>query len=229
VIEPLGCPTLDAETRYRWTINLKGQYVDRHEHDDVVAYQQLIFLPAWSKIKSQTQDWTTSQPQPPPPPHRQTTVIWFHDKLTFYVNDRKVKRWVHVNETAKPYAKGEGPSQMVANMVSADYGWLHSPDGSEAAQVLFKASKNHEGYFTNEDILNQANNAMDTLVKHFPNENHVLVFDNAMTHAKRVDGALSASKMTKNVSKKFLVEVNVHNEVRQFIYSLDGKIMKEKI
>ena len=108
-----------------------------------------------------------------------------------------MKRWVHVNETAKPYAKGEGPSQMVADMVSAEYGWLCSPDGSQTARVLFKAGKNCQGYFTNENILNQANNAMDILVKHFPNENHVLVFDNAMTHAKQVDGALSTSKMSK--------------------------------
>jgi hypothetical protein len=57
------------------------------------------------------------------------------------------------------------------------------------------------------------------MVKHFPNENHVLVFDNAMTHAKWADGALSASKMTKNISNKFLVEVNVHNEARQLVYS----------
>jgi len=90
---------------------------------------------------------------------------------------------------------------MVADTVSADYGWLHSPDGSEAAQVLFKASKNREGHFTNEDILNQANNTMDILVKHFPNANHILVFDNAMTHTKQADGALSASKMTKMHSR----------------------------
>jgi hypothetical protein len=41
-----------------------------------------------------------------------------------------------------PYAKGEGASQMVADMVSAEYGWLCSPDGKEEAQILFKASKN---------------------------------------------------------------------------------------
>jgi hypothetical protein len=136
---------------------------------------------------------------------------------------------VDVEETAKPYAKGEGPSQMVADMVSADYGWLHSPDGSETARVLFKAGKNRKGYFTNEDILDQANNAMDILEQHFPNEDHVLVFDNATTHTKRADGALSASKMTKNASEKFLVEVNVRNEAGQLVYSPDGKIMKQKI
>jgi hypothetical protein len=32
-----------------------------------------------------------------------------------------VKQWVHVNETAKLYAKGEGPSQMVAD-ITADTG-----------------------------------------------------------------------------------------------------------
>jgi hypothetical protein len=37
--------------------------------------------------------------------------------------------------------KGEGASEMVADMISADYGWLHSPDGSESTLVLFKASK----------------------------------------------------------------------------------------
>jgi len=112
----------------RWTTNLKGQYIDGHEYDDVITYWQFIFLPAWSEI---TQDWTSKPQPPPPPPHRQTMVVWFHDKSTFYANDQHVKRWVHIGETAKPYVKGEGPSQMVANMVSADYGWLHSPDGSE--------------------------------------------------------------------------------------------------
>lgn len=217
---------------YRWTINPKGQYVDGHEREDVVAYRQLIFLPAWSKIKSETRDWTASQSlaQPQASADRtHTTVVWFHNESTFYANDRKVNRWVHVSETANPYAKGEGPSQMVADMVSADYGWLRSPDGSETAWVLFKAGKNRNGYFTNDDILNQANNAMDILAKHFPNENHVLVFDNATTHAKRADGALSASKMPKNISNKFLVEVNVHNEARQLVYSPNRKIMKKKI
>ena len=51
-------------------------------------------------------------------------VIWVHDKSTFYANDRCVLRWVHSSESAKPYAKGKGASQMVADFVSPDYGWL---------------------------------------------------------------------------------------------------------
>ena len=101
-------------------------------------------------------------------------------------------RWVHRDEAAKPYAKGEGASQMVADMVSADYGWLRSPDGSEEARVLFKAGKNRKGYFTSEDILKQTEKAINILEKYYPDDDHVLVYDNAMTHLKQPDGALSA-------------------------------------
>ena len=73
---------------------------------------------------------------------------------------------------------------MVADFVSADYGWLRSPDRSKEAWVFFKARKNREGYFTNEDILEQATTAMDILTEYYPHEKHVLVFDNASTHLK---------------------------------------------
>jgi hypothetical protein len=106
-------------------------------------------------------------------------VVWFHDESTFYVNDWWKTQWVHCNKTAKPYAKGEGLSQMVADFVSADYSWLSSPDGKEHAWVLFKAGKNCEGYFTNEDIFAQAEKAMDILEKHYSNKDNILVFDNA--------------------------------------------------
>jgi len=51
--------------------------------------------------------------------------------------------------------KGEGVSLMVVDFVLADYGWLHSPDGSQQAWVLFKAGKAWEGYFMNNDILSK--------------------------------------------------------------------------
>ena len=76
-----------------------------------------------------------------PQPHEHNTVVWFHDESTFHANDQCKARWVHKSETAVPYTKGEGASEMVVDMISADYGWLHSPDGSESTQVLFKAGK----------------------------------------------------------------------------------------
>lgn len=132
--------------------------------------------------------------------HECHTVVWFHDESTFYANDRRKTRWCHKEETAVPYTKGEGASQMVADFVSADYGWLRSPDGLEEARRLFKAGKNREGYFTNENILEQVEKAMNILEKSFPHDNHKFAFDNASTHLKRADGALSARHMPKNTS-----------------------------
>jgi hypothetical protein len=215
---------------YRWTYDPKGQYVDGHEQEDVVAYRQNVFLPRWANIKARTRDWSNGQPDPLP--HEQKIVVWFHDESIFYANDRRAARWVHIDEAATPYAKGEGASQMVADLVSADYGWLRSPDGSEEARVLFKAGKNREGYFTSEDILKQTEKAIDILEKYYPNEDHVLVYDNATTHLKRPDGALSARKMPKFTSKlesNWLVEVNAVDANRKVIYTPDGKILKTKI
>jgi hypothetical protein len=49
---------------YRWTYDPKGQYVDGHEQEDVVAYRQNVFLPRWANIKARTRDWSNRQPDP---------------------------------------------------------------------------------------------------------------------------------------------------------------------
>ena len=144
------------------------------------------------------------------------------------------------------YAKGEGPSLMVADMVSPDYGWLRSPDGKQEACVLFKAGKGCEGYFTNQDILDQASNAMDILEEHFPDEDHIMVFDNATTHLKRADNALSARKLPKfplklgkewdgsdwregRQPKNWGVEVDVVGENGKPVHEPGGEIKKMKV
>ncbi|KAG1849094.1 hypothetical protein C8R48DRAFT_677147 [Suillus tomentosus] len=106
-------------------------------------------------------------------------------------------QWVHKSETAVPYTKGEGPSLMVADMVSPDYEWLQLPNGGQHACVLFKASKARDGYLMSQNILDQASSIMDILKNHFQDEDHVMVFDNAITHLKCADDALSTHKMPK--------------------------------
>ncbi|KAJ3806804.1 hypothetical protein F5876DRAFT_68648 [Lentinula aff. lateritia] len=134
-------------------------------------------------------------------PRNRIIVIWFHDESTFYANDQRQIIWVHNDDTAKPHAKGEGVSFMIADFVSADYGWLRSPDGTQTARVEFKAGKARDGYMTNEDITAQVKIAMDILSEHHSSEEHVFVYDNAKTHTKRADDALSATKMPKGPSK----------------------------
>lgn len=66
---------------------------------------------------------------------------------------------------------------------------------------------------------------MDLVTKYVPDENHVFVFDNATTHLKRPDDALSARKMPKNISKEgtnWGVEVMVRDLYGKIIYASDG-------
>jgi len=62
---------------YRWAKDPKGQFVDGHERDDVVAYRQNVFLPAWAAIKEKTRDWSCGdEDYPRLLLHEQRTVVW---------------------------------------------------------------------------------------------------------------------------------------------------------
>lgn len=79
-------------------------------------------------------------------------VVWFHDKLIFYVHNRQKKGWYYKDTPAKPYTKGEGALLMVADYVSANFGQLQSPDGAKNACQVMKPGKNQDGYLTSDDI-----------------------------------------------------------------------------
>jgi hypothetical protein len=222
---------------YRWTKTPSGQYVDGHEREDIVTYRQTKFLPTMAELEWNMRSWNDGIEEATrdddPQPQNCRTVVWYHDESTFYAHDRRKVHWVHKDEKPVPRQKGDGASLMVADFVSADYGWLRSPDGEQSARVLFKAGKARDGYFTNEDILQHAETAMAILDAHFSNEKHVLVFDNATTHLKRADDALSARQMSKFPTKPdkpfFGVERTVTGADGKPVYQRDGKLLKHKV
>ena len=118
---------------------------------------------------------------------------------------------------------------MVADFFSAEYGWARSHDGKCSSHILFRAGKGREGYFNNEHVRDQATSLMQILGEEYPDEDHVLVFDNARTHLKRAEGSQSALHMTKGPSANFMVEVNDVGEDGRLKYTQDGKIIKKKI
>ena len=66
---------------------------------------------------------------------------------------------------------------------------------------MFKAGKACNGYYTNEDVLTQANNTMNILDKHYPGHTHIFTYDNVTTHAKCWANAVSATYMVVNTPK----------------------------
>src|SRR6266436_2342981 len=144
----------------------------------------MCFCLRWQNMET-TRKWNEGGEVITEPNTGRHTIVWFHDESIFYAHDCQKVHWVHDSETAKPYAKGEGPSVMVADFVSADYSWLKG--GNHVAWVLLRPGSNCNGYFTNDDVIGQVSNAMRILTENYPDDDHVLVFDNARTHSKCAD------------------------------------------
>ena len=221
---------------YRWRKEPKGQYADGHEREDVVAHRQKVFLPFMEECERRTRQWDRDGKQVTDVTQAGTShrrlVIWFHDECIFYAHDRRILRWVHSSETAKPYAKGEGQSLMIADFVSADYGWLSSADGIESARVELKPGKNRDGYFSNDELLAQVRKAIHLARKLFPGDDHVFVFDNARSHAKRAEDALSARHLPKGTSKpgaNWMLKVKKRSDDGKIVYDSSGKPAEVRI
>lgn len=148
---------------YQYKVALKGQYADGHEREDVVFYCDQIFLPQWRRISERMVNWADGLPEYRPPIPGHHVIAWFHDESIFYANVRRKKGWYYKDMVAKPYTKGEGASIMIADFASADFGWLRLPDGKQSAQRIMKPGKNWDGYFSSDNIQEQAGEAMHIL------------------------------------------------------------------
>ncbi|KAI3998438.1 hypothetical protein K525DRAFT_214660, partial [Schizophyllum commune Loenen D] len=117
---------------YRFVEAKKGQYSDGHERADVVYYRNYVYLPRIEHLYSRCRAWDSDgTPVEGPLNEGKQVIIWYHDETIFYAHDRRRRAWRH-KEDIRPYQKGDGVSLMIADYISADFGWLRGPDGSNA-------------------------------------------------------------------------------------------------
>ncbi|KAG0697413.1 hypothetical protein DFH29DRAFT_811718, partial [Suillus ampliporus] len=102
-----------------------------------------------------------------------------------------------------------------------------SHDGMRLARILFCVGKARDGYFSNDKIIWHAQKAMTILEKDYPDDDHIFVFNNATTHLKRVDDAISACQMPKGC-KDWGVNTPVRDAKGNMICA-DGKMMMQKV
>ena len=70
---------------------------------------------------------------------------------------------------------------------------------------------------------------IEILQKYYLNNDHILIFDNVMTHVKWADNALSAWHMPKNPLHSWRVTVLAKDDSSAIMYHSDGKPQKLKI
>jgi hypothetical protein len=211
---------------YRYTEPKKGQYTDGHEREDIVHERDNVYIPKIKSLEAWMHHWDRDgRPEFGPYPKGKRVIVWYHDESIFYAHDRKRKGWYH-RDASKLHKKGDGHSLMVADFISVDFGWSPtSLDGKRTARRFMKPGKDHDRYFTCQDITDQAEEFMDILDEVYPDFEHHFVYDNATTHKKRADGALSARKMPKGPTydKNFMVSVNAYGTDGKQIYTTSGK------
>jgi len=75
----------------------------------------------------------------------------------------------------------------------------------------------------------QVVNAMDILVKHYLNKEHIFIFGNTKTHLKRASDALSAHKMPKSPSESWGIMVIAKDANGKPVCDGNGNVVKDKI
>ncbi|KAG1878843.1 hypothetical protein F4604DRAFT_1923522 [Suillus subluteus] len=110
-------------------------------------------------------------------------ILVTHDKSTFYANDHRKTGWSHSSEKATPQRKGEGPSLMISDMLTSEWGQLQH--GDDEARVIFKVGKSWDGYFSALDLLKQVEHSIDILEdKTNGFATGLFMFNNAPSHQK---------------------------------------------
>jgi hypothetical protein len=212
---------------FRWRPEAKGMYSDGHEREDIVRYRQDNFLPEYHSLLARSANFGDDGAEVPREQAfedgEKEVVFHHHDETIFYGNDRRRQRWVHSSESPKPYAKGEGQSFMVADFVSSKFGWLSSPGGTTRARVTLRPGKGRDGYFSNDEVVDQLSMAMDILDEHYDSYQHVFILDNARTHTKRAGNALSARHMPKNPHPTFGGKEMVKDSASKPVLGQDGQ------
>jgi hypothetical protein len=134
--------TISLSTAWRWMRKLdwrygrkkNGMYIDGHEREDVVQYRK-EFLARWKEYERRMVTYnndgnvdSTPTGFPVTQGHRFRLVLVTHDESMFYAHNRRNNLWNHKTDKATPQRKGEGPSIMISDMVTVDWGRLKDND-----------------------------------------------------------------------------------------------------
>lgn len=118
-------------------------YVDGHEREDVIEYRK-SFVQRWGEYEKRMVTYDNNGNTNPPPngfdvpqTGRFRLILVMHDESTFYANDRRKNFWSHKSDLHTPDRKGEGPSLMISEFQTSE--WGHLRDGNEQVFYILKS------------------------------------------------------------------------------------------
>ena len=115
-------------------------HIDGHEQEDIVEYHTKFVNHFMNLYIPRMSTWDNNGNETPPMRHNLTLdlqgqaykiILVTHDESTFYVNDQRKMRWIHKEQKNVLEKKGQGPSIMVSDFLTSEWGRLTSKDGTE--------------------------------------------------------------------------------------------------
>ncbi|EIN05877.1 hypothetical protein PUNSTDRAFT_115780 [Punctularia strigosozonata HHB-11173 SS5] len=201
-------------TARRWLVKLgwrqtrmkKGIYMDGHEHSDVVAYQQDIFLPQMAHYEKSMVQFVGPELRRVEPnlgPGEKRIIAVFQDESCIHAGEYKSSVWLRVDiGEQKLMKKSKGRIIHVSDFIEEENGRLVVLDDNgkvvrDARCIIYPGSKG-SAWWDHEQLLAQMDNAIDIFEEAHPGCQALFIFDQSSAHASLGPDALRAFDMNKS-------------------------------
>ena len=203
---------ISERTARRWLIKLgwrrtvvrKGVYMDGHEREDVVEYQNKVFLPAIAQFESRMakhEGLELKKIMPELQEGERRIIIQYHDESCFHANDEARNLWLREGE--QPLRKkSRGRLIHVSDFINEEDGRLVLLDENgqiirDARKIIYPGS-NGDPWWDNKQLMEQITSAIEIFEAAHPDCQALFVFDQSSAHASLPDNALKAFEMNKS-------------------------------
>ena len=191
---------ISERTAQRWMNHLGfhfgepplGVYVDGHEREDVIRYRAKFVKKMLEYRNKMTIFRDDGEILPQLDEGCEEIVLIVHDECIFYANEGRKCVWF---EDGKPplKTKGQGRTIMVSEFLCACHGRLCFGE-KEARRIIYPGA-NHDGYWDNDDLIDQLKAAIPIFEALHPGKQALFAFDNSTNHRRKADNALVANRL----------------------------------
>ncbi|KNZ82267.1 hypothetical protein J132_03781, partial [Termitomyces sp. J132] len=186
------------------TLLKKGVYMDGHEHADVMAYRQNVFLPAMAEFEAWIAKFEGPDLKCVPPELKlgeKEIIANCQDESCFTANEYKWSAWLEKDETILQ-KKGQGRLIHVSNFINAENGHLVYCDADniviEEAQKIIYPGSNGDAWWDAKQLLAQMDHTIQVFEKAHPDCVGLFIFDQSSAHTSLPSDALKAFEMNKS-------------------------------
>ena len=144
---------------FRRKLYIKSYFVDGHEREDVKDYRENVFYLKCKRMRQYAGDKKDVEISIELSNGLEEIVWLYQDESTIYANDCHKFEYVDIDEVGDIRQKSLGSSLMVSAFMCPCHGIMQSIlHPGRVSYKIIKAGKNRDGYWTNNNLVDQLKN-----------------------------------------------------------------------